>query len=135
MSADLPPLGPVRELPKKGIDLPALPIKDTNKLPPLKDELPPSRMLLPGTPDEATENDYVVALGAKILQHACRVMPMKVKIAGGGYQKRPMFVINEHALAHVLKVFFGDGEVNDETLAWKPEFEEHVPSSVEIKDA
>lgn len=92
--------------------------------------LPPSRMLLEGTPDEATENEYVVALGAKIVQHACRMMPLKVKLPNGSHKKIPALVLNEHALAHVLKVFFSGGEVTDETLAWNPQLSEDKPPEV-----
>lgn len=86
--------------------------------------LPPSRMLLGGTADEATENEYVVALGSKIVQHACRMMPMKMKLPNGSHKKVPVLVLNEHALAHVLKVMFSGGEVTDETLTWNPEMTE-----------
>lgn len=97
------------------------PLADTGA-PPLAE----SRMLLEGTPDEASENEYVVALGAKIVQHACRMMPMKVKLPNGASKKVPMLVMNEHALAHVLKVFFSGCEVTDEALEWHPDQQKKV---------
>lgn len=108
VSADVPALGHAKGLPD---DVPAL--SDAS--------LAPSRMLLDGTPDEATENEYVVALGAKIVQHACRMMPMKMKFANGSHKKVPVLVLNEHALAHVLKVMFSGAEVTDEALTWYPD--------------
>ena len=117
------PIGPVRLPPQPALK--PINVKEA--------ELPPSPMLLAGTPDEATENEYVVALGAKIVEHACRLMPMKIKLPNGASKKMPMLVLNEHALAHVLKVFFRGGNITDEELVWKPELAEPPPSDTVLK--
>lgn len=109
--------GPVRELPKINIDVTQL-----KPLAPV--EAPPedtSPMLLEGTESAATENEYVIAIGAAILKHACKISALKMKLANGSFKKVPVWVLNEHALAHVLKVFLAGGEqITDEMLEWKP---------------
>lgn len=96
-------------------------------------DVKPSPMLLAGTDDEATENDYVVAIGAAIVTHACRIMPLKINLPNGAKKKVPALVLNEHALAHVLKVMLGGGPVNAETLTWEPHFEDVKPEEKIIK--
>ena len=77
--------------------VPALTTAPIDEVASLSDpSLAPSRMLLADTADEATENEYVVAMGAKIVQHACRMMPMKMKLPNGAHKKVPVLVLNEH---------------------------------------
>ena len=78
------------------------------------------KMLAEGTENNATVQEYVEALALKLLKHATIRQNMKVKPPGQPPRQMMVDVLIPEALNHVLTVIFSGGEVNDDTLAWKP---------------
>jgi len=70
--------------------------------------------------DVATVEEYAEALAAKIIKHATIQQNMTIKPPGQPPRKMMVDVLLPEALKHVLTVIFSGGEVNDETLKWKP---------------
>ena len=74
---------------------------------------PDSPMLAPGTPNDATVDEYAVTVQNIIMVHATDPMPMKVH----GKGRVMVHVVDWVKMRHVLNVLFGGGEINDKTLA------------------